>query len=161
MDSYIKIQQYRFNNRFILEKDIKLSTKQLYNYRIPKLTLQPIVENALNHGLKDKASGGIILLHIEPTKSRLIISISDNGLGMDDELLHTINQRLAQPIMDSVSSEYKQSNSNSGIALVNVNARLKLIFGNRFGLNAYSTKNFGTEIQVSLPLVKEGASVDK
>ena len=156
MDNYIKIQKYRFHNRFELVKDIRLSDEQLHSYKIPKLTLQPIVENALNHGLKDKASDGKILLHIEPTKSRLIICISDNGSGMDDNQLRSINQRFTEPVVDTISSESKQSNSGSGIALNNVNARLKLIFGDRFGLNAYSTKNFGTEIQISLPLLEGG-----
>jgi two-component system, sensor histidine kinase YesM len=153
IDNYIKIQKYRFNNRFDLKKEIELSKSQLEEYRIPKLTLQPIVENALEHGLKNIASGGLITLRIIPTQSRLLISISDNGFGMDDGLLRSLNESFLEPVQDISTIDLSK---NSGIALKNVNTRMKLIFGNRFGLTAYSTKNLGTEIQISLPLIKDG-----
>ena len=153
IDNYIKIQKYRFNNRFDLHKEIELSAAQLNEYRIPKLTLQPIVENALEHGLKDIRASGLISLRIVPTQTRLLISISDNGFGMDDNLLRSLNERFLEPVSNSSISEL--STKSNGIALINVDTRLKLIFGNRFGLTAYSTKNLGTEIQISLPLITE------
>jgi two-component system sensor histidine kinase YesM len=154
IDNYIKIQKYRFNNRFDLNKEIELFNSQLEEYRIPKLTLQPIVENALEHGLKNITTGGLITLRIVPTKSRLLISIADNGFGMDDDFLRSLNESFLEPVQDISTIDLSKT---SGIALKNVNTRLKLIFGNSFGLTAYSTKNLGTEIQISLPLIKEGS----
>lgn len=158
IENYIKIQKYRFNNRFDLHKNIELSAAQLNEYHIPKLTLQPIIENALEHGLKNITSNGLINLRIFLTQSRLLISIADNGLGMNDNLLRSLNERFLEPVYDIITSNLPAK--SSGIALINVNMRLKLIFGNRFGLTVYSTKNLGTEIQVSLPLIKEGKNID-
>jgi len=149
-ENYIKIQKYRFSNRFELRKEIEISDEQLEEYKVPKLMLQPIIENSLNHGLADMTANGVITIRITDTQSRLLISISDNGSGMDDNLLRSLNQRFQEPHL--LTSPTDKGGRRSGIALMNINSRLKLLFGNRFGLTAYSTKGVGTEIQIAIPL---------
>lgn len=152
VDNYIKIQQYRFNNRFEVIKDIDENDSRILNCMLPKLTLQPIIENALYHGLDNVSSNGKITISAYTTQSRLIISVTDNGDGMDSEQLKALNQKL----LDNIHFTTKDNSSTrgSGMALINVNARIKLLFGDKYGLIAYSTKNVGTKIEIVLPLME-------
>lgn len=159
--NYIQIQKYRFKDRFDLVEDIDLTRDKLNKYSLPKLTLQPIVENALNHGLKEVRSNGLITLRIRLTRSHLLISISDNGIGMEEGVLNRLNQNF----INYSSDLPKYANSahiptGMGIALINVNMRLKLLFGDQFGITVYSTKGLGTEVQIALPPLKEEDLVD-
>lgn len=152
IDNYVKIQQYRFGNRFSLEKDIGSPVSDMMmNYRLPKLTLQPIVENAIYHGIDKLAGSGVIRISAYTTQSRLVISIKDNGLGMDEATLLAMNRRL----MEGEPGISESASKNNGIALDNVNARIKMLFGAQYGLTVFSTKNVGTEVQLSLPLLEE------
>jgi two-component system sensor histidine kinase YesM len=151
LDNYMHIQKYRFNNRYKVVKQIDSDSNDLLNYRLPKLTLQPLIENAIYHGLEKKTEGGEIILRIITTQSRLIISVIDNGVGMDDSTLRRLNEEFEN---ESIAQLEKPNSETRGVALVNVNARIKLLFGNNFGLTAYSTIGIGTEFQITLPLVE-------
>lgn len=151
INSFMRIQNYRFCNRFTLIKNIEsLSDNELplLQYKIPKLTLQPIIENALYHGLDDRDADGTIRIRISKTQTRVEISISDDGVGMDSQTVDRMNQRF-------LAAEYstEERSGGGGIALLNVNARIKFSFGDSYGLVAYSTPSIGTEIVVSLPVV--------
>lgn len=150
IDNYMLIQKHRFNNRYEVIKQIESGCSAIMNYRLPKLTLQPLIENAIYHGLEKRTEGGVITIKIVTTQSRLLISIIDNGSGMDDATVRIINEKFAS---DRIAQPDKSALEKSGVALVNVNARIKLLFGNDFGLTAYSTSGVGTEFQIVLPLL--------
>ncbi len=146
-DNYIKILQYRFTSRFAIEKDIQDISDNIMQYSIPKLILQPLIENAVSHGLSDTQSGGIIKIRLYTTQSRIIISVTDNGKGIEDTALKELNHNLTY----NWQTLPEQAGYTSGIALSNVNTRIKLMYGSLYGLVIYSALNAGTEVQITLP----------
>lgn len=151
-ENYFAIQNFRFGDKINLKINLDDEDISILEYEIPKLTLQPIIENAIIHGLEHKVDRGKIEIDITTTEDRLMIKITDDGVGMDEMVLNNINERLHE-----ISGEVlKQNNSQKGgIALINVNNRIKLQFGEKYGLRIYSIINFGTSVEVTLPLVKE------
>ncbi|NCD06585.1 MAG: sensor histidine kinase [Spirochaetia bacterium] len=147
--NYFYIQQYRFGERLSMEISFIDGCKEdALRIRIPKLTLQPIVENAIVHGLECKKGKGLLLINIELFDSRLLISVKDNGVGMDEEKLKKL-----QRLLSKEGADQQDYNSNEGgIALINVNNRIKILFGERFGLNVTSCKDLGTDVNISLPI---------
>ena len=120
--------------------------------RVPKLILQPIVENAIYHGIERKIGEGILRIKIECTPKRLIITVSDNGVGMTEERLREINERLKGVPLDYIKPENER---HGGIAITNVNSRIKLLFGEEYGICIYSMPNVGTDVEITLPRIKE------
>lgn len=143
VDEYLRIQSFRFSARFQIEKEIDPDIDQRECY-LPKLTLQPIVENAIMHGLESLEEPGIIILRVRNCARGVFISVQDNGIGMDEETLNELNRRLNDPSAET-------SKSHSGIALNNINQRIKLCFGSEYGLMIYSTKNVGTTVELMIP----------
>jgi two-component system sensor histidine kinase YesM len=146
--NYFFIQQFRFGNRMALDVVIDDDDKQeVLSYRIPKLTLQPIVENCIIHGLECQMGQGLLRIHIETTQSRLLVTISDDGVGMESSVLEKMHRNLSVR-----SFEYmKRDEHHGGIALVNVNNRIKLLFGEQYGLTVTSQVGVGTDVLISLP----------
>ncbi len=146
--NYFFIQQFRFGNRMSLEVVIDDEDKEdVLSYRIPKLTLQPIVENCIIHGLECQVGKGLLRVHIETTQSRLLVTVSDDGVGMESTVLEKMNRNLSVR-----SFEYmKREENHGGIALVNVNNRIKLLFGEQYGLTVTSQKGIGTDVLIALP----------
>lgn len=149
--NYMNIQRYRFADRFSLKVSIEPEDQQFLHYCIPKLTLQPLIENAIYHGLNSIASGGLIEISCTVTPTRLILMVSDNGVGIPADALAAINARLREGINRREGPEQVAS----GVALYNVNARIKLVYGERYGLTLYSLPNVGTQVEIALPL-REG-----
>ena len=151
--TYFKIQQYRFGSRIHLEvlKDEE-EWNTILHCRIPKLTLQPILENSIIHGIELKMGEGTVTIEITRTESRLLIRVRDDGVGMDHRTLEELNARL-----DSKEEEYRESHSREegGVALVNVNNRVHLLFGEEYGMHVYSMENTGTTVELSIPAVRE------
>jgi two-component system sensor histidine kinase YesM len=155
IENYYIIQQYRFGERLNLSIEYDGEDKaEILKYRLPKLTLQPVVENSIFHGIERKMGKGNILIKLENTSKRLIITVSDDGLGMEEERLGELNEKLKTQSFDYVKSD---SERRGGIAIINVNNRIKLLFGEEYGINIYSTVNVGTDVEITLPLItKEG-----
>lgn len=152
LENYILIQKFRFSDKFTLRYELDKSDEALMNYRLPKLTIQPIVENAIQHGLNTMDEGGLITIKAVPTQNRLLIRISDNGIGMPADLLEQLNHKLE----NSAAEDSQISTAEkTGIALINVNLRIKLTYGVQYGLFVSSTPNVGTTVEISLPLLKE------
>lgn len=150
-ENYFAIQNFRFGDKINLKINLDDEDMSILEYEIPKLTLQPIIENAIIHGLERKVGRGTIEIDITSTEDRLLIKITDDGVGMDENVLSSINERLHE-----ISGQgLKQNNAQKGgIALINVNNRIKLQFGEKYGLRLYSIKDFGTSVEVTLPQVK-------
>ncbi|SHO44550.1 sensor histidine kinase [Anaerocolumna xylanovorans] len=150
--NYFIIQQFRFEDRLSISIDTGIEKEELLSAKIPKLTLQPVVENAIYHGLEEKIGKGIVRIKIESTGKRLIITISDNGLGMTEEKVIALNKKFRAISLDGMKQE---DTTKSGIALMNVNSRIKLLFGDEYGLYIYSTQNEGTDVEITIPFHKE------
>ncbi|WHH60506.1 histidine kinase [Petroclostridium sp. X23] len=146
VDNYLMIQQYRFNNKFIIINNVDDDT---LDYCIPKLLFQPIVENAIHHGLERKIGKGTITINASRTQTRLLISIQDDGVGIGHDKLIHINNMLVTGKVDSTETK----GVGLRIGLRNVNERIRLNFGNEYGLRIYSGKGIGTKVEIILPLI--------
>ncbi|AOZ90804.1 sensor histidine kinase [Paenibacillus crassostreae] len=137
--NYMTIQKVRYYNRIqlVIEAD-----EEVLHYRMPKLILQPMVENAIFHGLALKEEGGVVTVKVERSSSDVMIEVHDNGVGMDEETIRTIKASLAQE-KDGIEPE--------NIGLYNVTRRLKLHYGERHGLTFESESEIGTTFRMVLP----------
>jgi two-component system, sensor histidine kinase YesM len=158
VQDYIMIQQYRFDDKLSFEIKYDDVDKEVWGYKIPKLTIQPIIENSIYHGLETKMGEGKITIRITDTDKRLIINIADNGLGMDKETLEKLNYKLRNSVL---SESIENIEKHSGIALVNANQRLRLYFGEEFGITLSSTLSLGTDVEIVLPVLKDEDGVNK
>jgi len=147
VENYMLIQQLRFDNRFVLLKDFE-EVGSLLEATLPKMTIQPIVENAVYHGLEPKIGKGMVKIKIYMTQKRLVISVNDDGVGIMPERLNEIYSSLSHKEEKQTCSADKTS-----IALKNVNERIKLFYGERYGLSIYSTLGVGTTVDIVLPLI--------
>ena len=155
-ETYFGIQKYRFGDRLNLhiEYDSK-EYEKIMNCRIPKLTLQPILENSIIHGTELKIGAGNLYIRFACTQDRLIICISDDGVGMDEETLAALNRKLGRGNDSFGSSDEKKG----GIALVNVNNRIHLIFGDEYGMHIYSVPQRGTDVEITIPITANDRDV--
>lgn len=144
--NYIHIQKYRFEDRFEFKWFVENSED--LQYRLPKMTLQPIVENAIYHGMESRLSDGRILLRVQSSPNKVFVFIQDNGQGMNEEELANMHKRLRSNEGILESSELKK---HMGIAMINVEQRLRLLFGEPYGLQINSAVGVGTEVLVTLP----------
>lgn len=142
--NYFHIQRYRFGNRFDLQV-LCDTPAALSNFVIPKLILQPLVENGIYHGLEPKAGSGTITVRVTATSQHLIITVSDDGRGMSPEQLTAVKAKIAQ----GQTSLSKQKTGS--IALNNVHQRIQMFFGEAYGLHMFSTPNMGTKAELFLP----------
>lgn len=144
MENYIKIQNYRFQGRFTVEVDESARDRDIQDCIVPKLMLQPIVENAILHGLEQKKEGKVLIM-ADVTEDVLLITVSDDGVGMSEEKLRQLNRALEQGYLN------KKSKSTHGIALPNVHSRIRTFFGEEYGITVYSTEGKGTDVEILLP----------
>ena len=153
IDNYIMIQKFRFGERFQIQKELSVNDR-IMETAIPRLTLQPIVENAIQHGLEGCADQEVIRIQIYTTLSGLIICISDNGVGMSEQTLLEVNKKLS----GQYTGQYTNA-STSGIALFNINARLKLFFGKQAGVSVFSELGKGTSVELFIPNIEDSVVI--
>ena len=137
--SYLEIQQVRYKDKLTYEVDFSDSIKK---YLVPKLTLQPLVENALYHGIKLKRGIGNIKIKGELIDDKIVLSVEDTGIGMDDEELIRVKESL-------------EVEHSAGFGMAAVYKRLKLMFGALVSFDITSKKNEGTKILICIPMVDE------
>lgn len=154
---YITIQKYRFGEELQLEVVNQDIDNLLYDFCVPRMILQPIVENAVYHGLEKRDKKGTIRIFLQRTQTNLIIDVIDDGVGMEKSDVNVINHKLARAEAGHENAEQKKK----GIALVNVNSRIKLLFGDNFGVCVYSTLEVGTDVRITLPIVKKDDMYEK
>lgn len=141
IEIYLAIQKLRFIDRIHYTLKVQEGF-DLDKYQILPLLLQPIVENAFIHGLKDMEEMGEITIEIqEKEKEFLLINISDNGIGMAEEELEELNYNI-----------YNRKNEAANIGFYNINQRIKLCYGASYGMEIHSKKNEGTLVSLKLPL---------
>jgi two-component system sensor histidine kinase YesM len=138
--SYLEIQQIRYQD--IMSYEITVD-KAIYDYSIPKITIQPVVENALYHGIKNKRGGGRITVTGANLVDHVVICVEDDGKGMTKERL--------QEVTESLNAEKIEKSAVYG--LYNVNQRIKLNFGDEYGLDISSTYEQGTRVIIRLPKI--------
>lgn len=143
IENYFFIQEIRFEDRFSVHYDID---EDLRKAKVLKLILQPIVENIIQHGLADEDKG-IIDIKAYKENSNFVIHISDNGKGMEQDKVEQVNTYINQ-VSDNIFSSYKKS-----VGIRNVNLRIKLAYGEEFGLVIKSEKGKGTEVLYKLPIL--------
>lgn len=139
--SYLEIQEVRY--RDILEYDIQID-RELYDYQILKLSLQPLVENALYHGIKYKRAKGYIHISGEKTGETLRLTVSDDGVGMDEKDLEQLRGEIERPCRET----------EKGFGLANVNERIRMYFGADYGMKVDSRKGEGTVVEITIPAIK-------
>lgn len=144
--SYLQIQQVRYQD--ILEYEISIPEETRY-CQIPKITLQPLVENALYHGIKYKRGKGKIRVSGRIQDHMCILTVSDDGVGMTKERLQQVRGGLTSKIEDS----------NDFYGLYNVNERIHLKFGEEYGLHLDSILQEGTTVEVWLPMTPQDDSL--
>lgn len=144
IESYLSIQKFRY--RDILSYDIDFDD-EILDHSILKLTLQPIVENALYHGIKNKRGMGHIQIDGRMDGENIEFIVSDNGIGMREEEVEHLKKVISGLVSDD--------RSGGGFGLFNVNQRLELNYGKEYGLNIESTYKVGTTIRVKIPAVKK------
>ena len=142
VEYYLKIQEYRFGDRITSELTIDSDVDM--KARILPLTLQPFVENAFVHGLEEKACDARLVIHVYKKKDDIFIEIRDNGKGMDYyELGHL------RKIMKD------EQGDDNHIGVRNVNQRIRLLFGDEYGVEVDSEKNVGTKVVIHIPYQTE------
>ncbi|MHC1770560.1 MAG: sensor histidine kinase [Flexilinea sp.] len=150
VDNYLTIQRYRFPDKFSVVK--KIEDEEIFKYRLPILTIQPIIENAIHHGLETKLGVGTITIRAFSTQTRLVIMIEDDGSGISEERLREIDTALHEkPKAGDMAVEISSARKKAGIALINVNRRIQFYFGQEYGIHVYSTQGVGTTVELSLP----------
>ena len=142
ISSYLQIQEMRY--RDILEYDIQLD-QVIYKDQILKLTLQPVVENALYHGIKYKRAKGCIHIHGEKEGDIIRLTVRDDGVGMDEEELAQLRQQIEKPCQET----------EKGFGLANVNERIHMYFGYEYGMKIESEKGKGTTVEIVIPAILE------
>lgn len=135
---YMRLQNMRFDNAIDFVVDVPDS---LMDYHMPRLTLQPIIENAVLHGILEKPSGrGTIVVTGWQDADDVIILISDDGVGMSSDMLDLI-----------LTGKMPSTGKGSHIAISNTHRRLQILYGEKYGLHYSSTPGKGTDVEVRFP----------
>ena len=147
--NYLMIQQMRFKNKFTYRIESEPETMELASL---KLMLQPLVENAIYHGMEFMDGDGEILVRTFLEGGELIFTISDNGLGMTREQVEGLLKE---------QTAHVSSKRGSGIGVKNVNERIRLYFGEQYGLSIESEPDEGTTIRIHLPAIPYAEVLEK
>ncbi|MBP1996078.1 sensor histidine kinase [Paenibacillus eucommiae] len=153
LQNFLLVQNYRHGNRIRFKVDIDES---LYNCRIPKLILQPLLENAVFHGAEPKAGNSLVEVRVFRTANDIIATVYDNGVGMDNDEINRLRERIYG------SEENENSWSNGGYsALRNVHSRISLMYGLQYGLSFESKKEEYSLFKINLPFSEKQTEGDE
>lgn len=142
VQSYLTIQKIRYEEK--LDYNIEFD-ENILNYKIIKLILQPLVENAIYHGIKEKRGNGKIIINGRVEDDSLYFIVQDDGKGMEKEVLDKINKTLING---------NEKGNEIGYGIFNVNARIKLIYGEEYGLTYKSIYGEGTIVELKHPIIE-------
>lgn len=144
--SYLGIQNIRFQDKFRFELDID---ENLMHYQCPKIMIQPILENAIYHGIESSYDDGEIVLSVHEKGNDICIEVSDNGEGMTQETIQKILHH------DQAAST---NGKGSGVGVYNVDFRIKLLYGESYGISIDSEIDEGTTVRILIPKVSDGVA---
>lgn len=153
IDKYISLIKRRFEDRITLIKDVD---QAVLNFKIPRLLIQPLIENAVYHGVENSREKGMIILSAGIQNETLLIEVTDNGSGISEEDLIKLKRGL-----DMDNDTYFKSLEDTrrkSIGIDNVNRRIKLFYGEKYGIRIESKLNIYTKVSVELPVqdMKDG-----
>ncbi len=148
LDSYLSIQSSRYDGRLEYSIDIDRS---LYSYNIPALIFQPVVENSVVHGCEKRKEKTFIRIYNTVEDGLLIFYVEDNADGMNEETLEKLRNKVYSLGNGKEPESVDPSVKGSGIGLVNVNRRIKIKFGDQYGLLIDSAQGAGTCVKIILP----------
>jgi two-component system LytT family sensor kinase len=135
VNNYLILEKTRFGRKLVVKEEID---EQLWNLQVPRLSIQPLVENAVKHGIKAKVGNGTVLIKVFIENSDLKIQVKDDGAGISPDHLQDVLQN--------------GSGSGNGVGLANVHGRLQAFYGNAYGLKIQSQPGEGTIVTMSMPL---------
>ncbi|WP_295753618.1 ATP-binding protein, partial [uncultured Oscillibacter sp.] len=141
LERYIRLQEFRYDGQFSIQYEIDPGARGCL---VPRLVLQPLVENALLHGLDMKAEGGKLVIRAQAAEGVLYLSVDDNGRGMTPEQIDSL-----------LHSETRKTRGLTAVGVPNVRDRLRLYYGDRAGLR-YQSGESGTTAVIHMPAVPEG-----
>lgn len=144
--TYITILKLRYKDKFTVIWNINENIKKC---KIIKICFQPLIENAIYHGIKPKRKNGIIRINGTIQEGDIIIEVIDDGIGMTQQKVEYLNQNL--------SRKYETKSGHIGIR--NVDQRIKLIFGNKYGIAVSSMEGEGTNIKLTMPQIEDTSEV--
>lgn len=153
LQNYLEIQSFRFENLFEYRIDIPAS---LESYFILKLTLQPLVENSIQHGFEGFEHGGRVTIKLEEQEENIVIWVEDNGLGISNEILERFQYKTTQ------TKIHKQTEASErvGLGIMNVADRLRIHYGAPYGIMICSMPYQGTVIKCVIPKYKSAGDDD-
>ncbi|WP_373212976.1 histidine kinase [Ruminococcus sp. 5_1_39BFAA] len=137
-ENYLYIQKERYSDIITYHMS---AAENCLKYKIPKMTLQPLVENAIYHGLKEKEEGGCISIEVMESEEFVIVEVIDDGIGMEPEIFDSILEK-------------KDERGKKHFGLKNVHERLQLYFGEEYGLSIDKEKKTGTCIRIRIPKIE-------
>ena len=155
MRTYLSLEQARFGERLGIRYDID---PQVLTSRVPVLMIQPLVENAVKHGIARKKEGGTVRLRarLDPLTRMVSIRVSDDGVGMDAAVLGRLmgegQAALPEPEAGDAVLAGAEDGTHAGVGLKNITERLDALFGDRYDLSITTPKAGGTVVDLSIPL---------
>ncbi|MFC7750305.1 sensor histidine kinase [Paenibacillus thermoaerophilus] len=145
VQSYVKIQQLRYGDRLRVIFDVE---EGLSNVWVPKLLFQPLVENAIQHGIGDRESGGTVWISGVRFEDQLILTVSDDGRGLNEQEIGNLRRSLEVP--------QPEGDGRGGLALRNIAQRIRLMYGEPYGLDIDGSPGRGAVFTITLPIERRG-----
>lgn len=145
VDAYVRLQKMRYGNRFEYHDEVRDAFRTC---RVPKLVLEPVIENCIFHGFSDRTGGNLIRVSARSTGEAVSIRVEDDGIGLSEERLQSVRAMLSNR---HDADDHRQSGRYSSIGLKNVTDRIRLLYGDDYGLTIGSTLGRGTVVVVRVP----------
>ena len=144
LKNYIYIMNIRMQNQIQYTFDIN---DTILNDELPRISIQPLVENAINHGLKNYKGEKKIYICACPEEQNLVITVEDNGVGMSEERIRELFEESPD-----------QGDKRDSIGILNIHKRMRLLFGEQYGVKIESTPGKGTRVILTVPRKKKGGN---
>lgn len=153
--SYLLIQKARYKDKMNYMISVNINIEDM---DVLKLVLQPIVENAIYHGIKERRGPGHIVIDIAEDHDFLVLSVTDDGRGIEAEILQSLRTKLESTIIED---EKNKKVKDIGYGMMNVQSRIKLTFGNHYGLQIESELGKGTTVKAFLPIIRGESLIER
>jgi two-component system sensor histidine kinase YesM len=153
MRHYMTIIENRLQGRVSAEVNV---APEWLDVVLPKMTIQPIIENAVKYGLEPLSHKGDLRVSTKVNEQELWIVIEDNGIGMEEGVLNRLREMLREDTA-SIHNPASYRKNSRGIGLTNVHRRIALMFGDSYGLSIHSIQGEGTTVTIAIPLPRKGS----